>query len=72
MCIETNMAAGQYCTCQRILETLEMTFQEIYFDEDEKDFIDFRNMLIEMGSVLEEDKTKNNGVTLNYGTLVAR
>lgn len=72
LCMETNMAAGQYCTCQRILETLEMTFQDIYFDEDERDFIDFRNLLIEMGTVLEEDKNKNNGVTLNYGTLVAR
>lgn len=68
----SNMAAGQYITCERILQTLEMTFQDIYFDENENDFVDFRNMIIDSKQILDEDKVKNGGVTLNYGTLLAK
>lgn len=70
--LEANMSAGQYGTCQRIVEALEKTFQDIYFDEDEQDFLVFRNLLGESKAILEEDKIKNGGVTLNYGTLVAK
>jgi len=70
--LEANMGAGQYCTCQRVVESLEVSFQSIFFDEDDKDFVDFKEVLEQTKAILEEDKIKNGGATLNYGTLVAK